>query len=74
MYFICLGKSFVRESKKGVTVVNNSERTKILQGYFFFTFIYFPSGILFTFKLFSSLQILKAANKQRGVVILRKIH
>ena len=56
---------FVCEFKKGVTGVNISKRTKILQGYFFCTFFYFSSGILFRFKLFYSLQILKSDNKQR---------
>ena len=53
----------VCEFKKGVTGMNISKRTKILQGYFFCTFFHFSSGILFRFKLFYSLQILKVDNK-----------
>ena len=54
---------FVCEFKKGVTGVNISKRTKILQGYLFCTFFYFTSWIIFRFKVFYSLQILKADNK-----------
>ena len=41
------GQCLVCESEKGVTGVNISKRTKILQGYFYRTFFYFSSGIFF---------------------------
>ena len=54
---------FVCKFKKGVTGVSISKRTKILQRYFFVLCLYFSSGIIFRFKVFYSLQILKADNK-----------